>query len=205
MCLAIVKPNGTYLDYHELREGFRSNKDGAGFAYAKNGKLIVRKGFFSFRSFIKAYRKERVDEYAALVHFRLATSGLTDEYNCHPWIVSRNIAVIHNGVLPWESDLYTSDTGRFVQDVLSPYRNKIGDRKFQTDVEKMIGRHNKLAFLTARGEHLIYNEEQGHWRDGVWYSNHSYVVWDDWKYDLSEYDVPELDQSWTKGVNHAGY
>ena len=37
-----------------------------------------------------------------------------------------------------------------------------------------VGTKLKLAFLTNDGDYLIANEELGHWKDGIWYSNDSF-------------------------------
>jgi hypothetical protein len=40
-------------------------------------------------------------------------------------------------------------------------------------VEEYIA-HSKIVVLNSRGEATIYNEDKGHWKGGVWFSNHTY-------------------------------
>ena len=57
MCIAIVKPQGTEISDEYLENCFDNNNDGAGLAYAKNGKLYIVKGIFNKKQFIQEVRK----------------------------------------------------------------------------------------------------------------------------------------------------
>ena len=179
MCLAIVKNAGIDICLQYLRNGFNSNSHGAGIGYAENGKIVIKKGFFKFDDFYTEY--EKVKEKQLLIHFRQATSGEKNEFNCHPWEVETkdgHWAVIHNGVIGIQSSKEMSDTGHFVNYVLKPILERDSDfcwtmaGKFL--IELAIGSYNKICILDNKGKIIILNEENGEWVDGVWYSNTGY-------------------------------
>ncbi len=176
MCLAIVKKPGASVPVEVLEDGFRSNPDGAGIAFARHGRLTIIKGLFDFDVFLGVLNREVAIDDAALIHFRLATSGKLNKKNCHPFMVGRDMAMIHNGVLPWRSTKRMSDTACFVKDVLDHRAKFVPHPEFRAVVEKGIGPDNKLAFLKASGETTIYNESSGEWLNGVWYSK-KWVAW----------------------------
>ena len=73
MCIAIVKPQGTEISDEYLKNCFDNNRDGAGIAYAKDGKLYIIKGIFDKNTFIKAVRKaEKLAEGDMLIHCRIS-------------------------------------------------------------------------------------------------------------------------------------
>lgn len=177
MCLAIVQPKGKSVPREYLLEGFCSNPHGAGFAYARKGEVHIRKGYFHADEFADAVAAE-ASKLSALIHFRFATHGAKGEFNCHPWeLCDGRFAMIHNGILPIASTPQKSDTGHFADQVLTPALERFkspADPALRYLVESSIGDGNKIAVLDQRGEATIYNEKQGHWHKGIWYSNHGY-------------------------------
>lgn len=177
MCLAIYKPSGVILDWDALREGYRSNSHGAGFAVRVGEVLQIHKGFFTFDAFREAFLP--FIDHQATVHFRLATHGEQDAANCHPFQVTPELSLIHNGILDIKCNLNRkmSDTWHFVEQVLKPMAERDRDFYSHPDVRFMgecaIGR-NKFVFLRADGDFCIWNDDQGHWHKDAWYSNHSY-------------------------------
>lgn len=179
MCLAIYKPADKSLDWDDLQEGFRCNSDGAGFAVVSDGRLIIEKGLFTFDAFREAFAPYM--NHQAVVHFRLATHGTKDSDNCHPFVIGsdNSLVLIHNGILPIACDVdkKKSDTWHYVYHILNPLYEDDADFFNQPHIsfmgEAAIG-GNKFVFLRADGEYGIWNEDDGHWKDGVWYSNGSY-------------------------------
>jgi hypothetical protein len=178
MCLAIYKPATTKPDKEAYRCGFENNTHGAGFAAAVNGGLVIGKGFFKFKEFWQAFKPYA--DCAALIHFRLATHGKKDSDNCHPFAITDNLAMIHNGVLPicTKEDETKSDTWHYVESVLKPL-HALHPEFYKHEAISYLGRcaisGSKFVFLRSDGDFGIWNEEDGTWEDdGHWYSNSGY-------------------------------
>ena len=55
MCIIAIKDKGINLPKDEILETmFRHNSDGAGFMYAKDGQVHIKKGFMTYKAFKKA-------------------------------------------------------------------------------------------------------------------------------------------------------
>lgn len=178
MCIAIVKPQGTEISDEYLENCFDNNNDGAGLAYAKNGKLYIVKGIFNKKQFIQEVRKaEKVAQGTILIHCRIGTSGLNDKKNCHPHIVNENLVMIHNGILDIDvpDNSKVSDTVIFIEKYLKKLsKDFVKSEPIMHLIEKAIGNKNKFAFLTNKGEAFICNAKAGTVENGIWYSNDSY-------------------------------
>lgn len=178
MCLAIYKPSGVAADWDALENGFNNNKDGAGFAVAKNDTLDIYKGFFTFDQFKEAFAQFSNDQ--AIIHFRLATHGAKDAKNCHPFLIRSNLALIHNGILniSCDTDKGMSDTWHYVHHILTPLAESDIDFYSRPEIrflgESAIGT-NKFVFLRADGDWMIWNDSDGYWEGDVWYSNRSHT------------------------------
>jgi hypothetical protein len=179
MCLAIFKPKGVTIKKKYLRNGWDANEDGAGFAIARDGRIEIQKGFFTFKEFYSAFREVNNARETAIVHFRFATHGVTNAINCHPFSVCGDkYAMIHNGVIDIECvDKALSDTAHFSELVLQPILEagvEFDSGALRYLVEEAIGKMNKIVLLRGDGSHVIYNEKQGEWKNGSWYSNGGY-------------------------------
>jgi predicted glutamine amidotransferase len=178
MCIAICKPKNITLPQDHAEESYCSNGDGAGFAVARGGRIILQKGFFSLKAFTKAFEPFRND--AALVHFRIATSGGINKEMCHPFLLCNGkYALIHNGVLSIAHDKQKeSDTSRFCSSVLTPLLDagvSLHSPALRYLVEEAIGSYNKIAVMDSAGNTVIFNEKSGNEVGGIWYSNTSYL------------------------------
>jgi hypothetical protein len=113
-----------------------------------------------------------------LIHFRIATHGTIDEYNCHPFQINKTQAFIHNGIIPnmpndGKLDL-RSDTRIFKDNVLRKLpQGWETNPAIKVLIESAIGM-SKLCVLNIDNTFQIYKEASGHWKDDVWYSNKSY-------------------------------
>ena len=129
MCVAIYKPKETILPSLEiLKQCWDANPDGAGFALFTGGEkyaIEIHKGYMTWKSFVTAYEKYLADfDGDLLLHFRIATHGGISSGLTHPFSLTKdvkllkhtnvltNYALIHNGMLPIESE-EGSDTMEF--------------------------------------------------------------------------------------------
>jgi predicted glutamine amidotransferase len=178
MCLAIYKPADTAADWKCYENGFDRNDHSWGFAAVQDGKLVVKHGVGKFDEFRHAF-----EPYAgcqAVIHFRWATHGSRTIANCHPFLVARDLAVIHNGVVNIKCNVHSdrSDTWHFNELILKPMHKR--DPDFFTRPEMIFTQEqahgsNKFCFLRADGTYSIWSEGAGEWvSDGHWYSNSDY-------------------------------
>lgn len=178
MCIAINAPKGTSPTKGALETSFIYNSDGCGYCFAKDGKLIIKKGFFDFESFLKSYQKDNIQGVNKLIHFRISTSGKINKLNCHPFLITDELAMIHNGVIPHFGNKIENDTLQFVKLILRPIIVANGVKSLlNPSIQKMliesIG-NSKLAFLDNEGNSYIINEKLGHRYNSIWYSNETY-------------------------------
>ena len=176
MCIAIMKSENKKISKTTLQRCYESNPDGAGFMFASDKKLTVKKGYFTFKEFYKEYKPHENKQ--VLLHFRIKTHGPIDKNNCHPFLVNSGLGFIHNGIISGYGDNKQSDTIDFNKSILQKIVAKHGNMGLFDDpmvelIENVIG-YSKLVFLDRHGNYRIMNEDKGHWNNGVWYSNNSY-------------------------------
>lgn len=178
MCIAIYKPAGVCISEEHLWNCYESNDDGWGFAARMpDSTLHIRKGATLYRHFLDEYLPYQDKQ--CLIHFRIKTHGEVNKRNCHPFRISPGLAVIHNGIIPIDSnvDKSRSDTWHFVELVLKQMHRHRRDfwlrPEYQWALEQAIG-YSKLAFLRADGRYAIYGEKAGDWEHDCWWSNTSY-------------------------------
>jgi predicted glutamine amidotransferase len=141
MCIAILN-NGKKLTRKELSNCWVSNDDGAGMLYIDNGKLAVFKqpnhdGFNvagrDFDNFVneydRVYTMSKASNNPVLIHFRIATHGLDPAY-LHPFLVSDNVGLIHNGIIYGYGTRDVSDTAEFAQELATLPKSMTADVKF---------------------------------------------------------------------------
>tara|TARA_Y100000310_G_scaffold193195_1_gene193163 strand:- start:32 stop:769 length:738 start_codon:yes stop_codon:yes gene_type:complete len=177
MCLLINQTNSTPIKREYLENADCSNPDGMGYAYANGGQIHIVK-FREFEEFYKAYKKD-VKQYGKMsnfiLHFRYSTHGVnTGLYNVHPFRVSERLVFAHNGVLDVDGHKKKSDTQVFNETILQKLKpNFLNSPAVCSLIEGFIG-SDKLVFLNSDGRSVILNEGNGHWKDGIWYSNGTY-------------------------------
>lgn len=179
MCIAIYKPAGKVIDRDTLHRCYLKNKDGCGFAYFKtDGELVIIKSM-DFQSFYEDYEFHSVlnSDRPFLIHFRIATHGTVNLFNCHPFKIDDNHVMIHNGIIhnirncP---DKKRSDTQMFVDDILKELPpHWMFNWGITNLIEDYIGA-SKVVVLAADDSVTIYNESKGEWHEDVWYSNSGY-------------------------------
>ena len=176
MCLIITQPAGHTLAKSHLLDIAARNGDGFGIMRADGGTLRVwRVVSNNPNDMLRAYYAHAAGR-ACVLHWRMATHGAVDVANAHPFRLTRDIAVVHNGVL----DVGTptagkSDTWHMARHVLAPIARDNPDALFTPDMAHvlggMIGTSNKLVFLHADGRMAVVNEASGVHHAGRWYSN----------------------------------
>jgi len=189
MCIAIMKSENKKINKATLQRCYDANPDGAGFMYAENKELTVKKGYFTFKDFYKEYKPHENKQ--VLLHFRIKTHGKIDKKNCHPFLVNNGLGFIHNGIITGYGDDKQSDTIAFNKAILKKIVAKHGNNSLFDDpmvelIENVIG-YSKLVFLDRHGNYKIMNEDKGSWHDGIWYSNSSWKKPEPIKY-LTNYD-----------------
>lgn len=175
MCLAVYKPAGAWASKEQLRNSYTANPHGAGYAYHDGEQVRIVKGFFSWRSFWKSYKRHVTAETPALAHFRIATFGEKTAANCHPFNIG-NGALMHNGPclnhMHCSGDKERSDTRQFAEDFITGL-DATQVKRIQPMIEHFIG-SEKIVLLFDSGEAIICNEKNGQWADGCWWSNGSF-------------------------------
>lgn len=182
MCIIIYKPRALSVERHILETCFANNPDGAGYMFPCEGKLLIKKGFFAFEDFYAAWEKTRKvhgDAMPVVFHFRIATAGGIDKLNCHPHRIAPDLGFVHNGIL---SCISVHPKSRLSDTILyrDRYLGKLTGASLNTPVrfqsiDRHIGAGNKFVFMNGEGETVICNERQGVWKDGLWFSNYSFL------------------------------
>lgn len=191
MCIAILN-NGKKITRQELSNCWVSNDDGAGMLYIDNGKLAIfkqpnRDGYNvsgrDFDTFVKEYDRiyklSKASNMPILIHFRIATHGLDPAY-LHPFLVSDNVGLIHNGIIYGYGTRDVSDTYEFTAELAtlpeSLTRNvEFLDNQFISNaILDKLDSSNKVVFMDSTGDYRVFNAQLGHWSNGNWFSNDAY-------------------------------
>jgi len=173
MCLIIDKPANLELSASTLANASFNNPHGWGVMYCEGGMVKVEKGL-KLAGLLDLLPK--LDATRAIIHFRQATHGKVNVENCHPFRVTDDIWLMHNGIVSVpEIANDMSDTYNFCTYVLGPILSANPDL-FGTDhLEAIIDSFDsssKFALMRSDGMVQIINRKAGHdSKDGVWYSN----------------------------------
>ena len=208
MCVAIVKPAGFRISEEILRRCWKNNNDGCGIAYIKHakGKGKAKNKMCVYHSLgLNPFLKElgRVEEeypnFPMLLHFRATSKGETSLSNCHPFIIDKDHAFVHNGTIAKVDDdpmKLKSDTAMFNETIMQKLpAGWFGNPAVQEIVEDYIG-FSKLAMLRIDGKVMIFNEKKGDESDeGVWFSNTQ------WRVVTTSYKYNRNNNTSTKGAD----
>jgi len=179
MCIIIVKPQGKDLPQNQLENSFDNNPDGAGYMFNNSdGKIIIKKPFFNYERFLSSYLGDLKNnpEATFVLHFRITTHGENDKVNTHPHRLTKRLAFAHNGVIRGVGESKKlSDTVLFSKKLLGRFTEReLFERSEVIMLMEDFLLGSKITILNADGGFIIYNESDGHWEGGLWYSNETY-------------------------------
>jgi predicted glutamine amidotransferase len=176
MCILIHHPANVSFSDELLNDFYDHNSDGFGAMYSEGGKLVVVKTLGNPQE-INALYKDALKGRECIIHYRMKTHGDIDLENCHPYKVTDDIWMAHNGILSMGNpiDKTKSDTWHFIKFMLRPALEAnpmlIFDPDYQDYLENMIGGSNKFAFMHSSGESVVINYDAGVEHEGAWLSN----------------------------------
>ena len=165
MCVIAVSKKGIRQpSEQQLRDMFRNNPDGAGYMYARNGKVYIHKGFMQEDDFINAVKSEKFTKDDPVVyHCRISTQAGVNPAMTHPFPLTEDrkycealdvvcqTGIAHNGVIYMTSSFKEtrySDTVIFITDYLTRlirYNTDIKDVYIQDMIEELT--NSKFAIL----------------------------------------------------------
>ena len=176
MCILIHHPANVSFSDELLNDFYAHNSDGFGAMYSEGGKLVIVKTLGKPQE-INALYKDALKGRECIIHYRMKTHGDIDMENCHPYKVTDDIWMAHNGILAMGNpvDKTKSDTWHFIKYILRPALEAnpmlIFDVDYQQYLEEMIGGSNKFAFMHSNGESVVLNYDAGVEHEGAWLSN----------------------------------
>ena len=183
MCIISYVPKDKKIDDATITNMFDANPDGAGILYTENEVLKTYKTFDVFKLInMYHYIKDTLDT-DMILHFRIGTHGGKTFDNIHPFLVNEDLGFVHNGIITSVPiDTAKSDTRMFNELILQELPDNF---VFNEAVKELISGYigsSKLAFMDTWQNVVIINEHKGTWDEGVWYSNDSYLDFNDYYY-----------------------
>ena len=181
MCLIIHKPAGLPIAHDLLEAALAFNQDGFGLmGFTPTGRFILRREpTIALHELLETERRYREAE--LVLHLRLRTRGDAEEHNAHPFRVTAQAWLMHNGTLRLPIRLAgRSDTWHFVQDVLRPLAQRrsgvLFDNAFLKLLEMALRPENKVVLLDAASQRIeILNRAHGAELDGLWLSSTRWI------------------------------
>lgn len=194
MCIICISPTKIKQPSDKtLKTMFLGNPHGAGYMYAREGQVHIRKGFMDIASFLEAVHEERFTKKDSVVyHFRISTQAGVNPAMTHPFPLSNRLqhmrllrfdcrcGIAHNGTIRLTADptnVRYSDTALFIAHHLSQIIRDPSDLQNFMLLD-YIGRlaQSKLVMMDGDG----YIATIGHFIEdsGLLYSNGSYQVTD---------------------------
>ena len=137
MCIIAVSKRGVKQPtLQQLQNMYNNNPDGAGYMFARNGKVEIHKGFMTWEDFKRAITAEKFkDEDPVVYHFRISTQAGIKPTMTHPFplttdlklcekldIVSCPVGIAHNGIIHLTTDYKQtrfSDTALFITEYMT--------------------------------------------------------------------------------------
>ncbi len=191
MCIIAVSRKGIRQpSLDELRNMYTNNPDGAGYMFAREGKVHIHKGFMTWDDFERQIKREAFTENDSVVyHFRISTQAGICPTMTHPFPLTESlsqcealdvdcpIGVSHNGIIhmtSFKKETRFSDTAYFIVWYLTKLvRNRadIADPCVNDMIETLT--NSKWAIMDGKSGEI---ETVGKFKDldGILFSNDSY-------------------------------
>ena len=220
MCIIAVSKKGVKQpSLDQLRAMFENNPHGAGYMYARKGKVTIHKGLMTWEDFSRAIKGEHFTEEDPVVyHFRISTQAGVKPTMTHPFPLTAklqncekldlrcDIGIAHNGIIRMTSNTKEtrfSDTALFITEYMTKLirdASDITDNAILDMIEYLT--NSKWAIMNGRtGEIAIAGNFIKD--DGILFSNATYkrlpkttikapfkFSWDD--YHAGYYGVPYI-------------
>ena len=176
MCILIHHSATTAFNNEMLADFYSYNPDGFGVMYGDGKKIHVTKSLGSAKEIADLYR-DIAEGRECIIHYRMKTHGNVDTANCHPYRITDELWVAHNGILSASNPLRPemSDTWHLIEYIIKPIAETNPDLIFDPDWQKylgaLIGSSNKLGFAHADGRFAIINRKSGVEFMDAWLSN----------------------------------
>ena len=190
MCIICVSPARTRQpSISQIKTMFLNNPHGAGYMFAREGRVHIHKGFMDIDSFLSAIKAEHFTAKDSVVyHFRISTQAGVNPEMTHPFPLSNRLpnmkaldvecpcGVAHNGIIRLTSDPTQheySDTALFITHYMARMVHGLDDLKdaqLLNRIERLAG--SKLAIMDGSG----YIATVGNFINerGLLFSNDSY-------------------------------
>ena len=190
MCIICVSPARTRQpSISQIKMMFTNNPHGAGYMFAREGRVHIHKGFMDIDSFLSAVKAEHFTAKDSVVyHFRISTQAGVNPEMTHPFPLSNRLPIMkaldvecpcgvaHNGIIRLTSDTSQreySDTALFITRYMAQMVHGLDDLKdaqLLNRIERLAG--SKLAIMDGSG----YIATIGHFINerGLLFSNDSY-------------------------------
>ena len=209
MCLMIQHSKDTVLSQELIHDIYRKNSDGFGVMWGDGDKVHVLKLLGTAEEITNLYNKHVLGK-DCVIHFRMMTHGDIDYDNCHPYMITENMWMAHNGILSTgnDADVSKSDTWHYIRDFLRPLIAKYGedilfDPIMQQYIEEHIGSGNKFGIVHKDGRVAILNRKSGIEHMNAWFSNT--YAWSPDKFGYKTYSYSNYSKSKYYGGRYGSY
>ena len=197
MCVIAFSPKGNEAPTEkQIKEMFKKNPDGAGYAWDDGTTVHFKKGFMNVDDLIEDLGPlEKWKDKNLAMHFRIGTAGKNDKKTTHPFPLTNNFGelrklqgdgpvLFHNGVISGYGgiiDPLASDTQDFVAGVASKLltRPNTPSKITAKTISTIIG-SSRLLIMYGKNRVVKF----GDWKEknGNYYSN---LLWEPCKYNYS--------------------
>ena len=187
MCIAIANLKGMPLSRAHFMNAWDNNSHGGGLCYVEGGVLKLHHELTDKEALYAIY-SDKVRKSNVLLHMRITSKGSKTLDNCHPFPVTPDLALIHNGTI-MNSKLtiegQESDTSAFASllgnmppdfleypDLVSLLENFIGSSKIA-----LMDSSGNFHFLNKNGPSAFVDKTTGNWFSNRSHERVNNYVW----------------------------